>query len=79
MSVAIILITNRLMGEYDPAVFVSHLLGLLIELLFFRWEYLRNRKTSLLGLLLEDLLLVFKSKQFSIVIKHRLKEISILR
>ena len=58
----------RCMCEHNPAVFISHFLGLFRQLFLFTRKNLWNRKASLLCLLLQDLLLVFESKEFSAVI-----------
>jgi len=74
----VVLSTDTCVLEDNPTILISHFLGLLRKLLLFWWKHLRNWKTSLFGFLLQNLLLIFKSEKFPIVIKHCLKQILVL-
>lgn len=84
--------SNWSMSKHNPTIFIGHFLSFFWELFLFRWQYLRNRQSTLSSFLLKNLLFVFKSEKFlkkikmklelgltySVVIKHSLKKIFIL-
>jgi hypothetical protein len=62
VSIRVVSFPYRLVGEYDPAVLIGHLLRFLVQFFLFRRKNLRNGKTSLLCLLFQHLLFIFKSE-----------------
>mmetsp|Transcript_4744 Transcript_4744/g.8113 ORF Transcript_4744/g.8113 Transcript_4744/m.8113 type:complete len:203 (+) Transcript_4744:286-894(+) len=78
VDVAVVLGADRLVREDDPAVLVRHLLRLLVQLLLLRGQHLGDGQASLLGLLLQHLLLVFQSEELAMVVQHRLQQLFVL-
>jgi hypothetical protein len=63
-----LVIVNWFIVINDPSVFICHFLCFFIKFLLLWRQDLRNRETTLLSFLFENLLFVFKAEQFSAIV-----------